>query len=59
VWSAWLATEEQRVRRTINPRTGTPPWIMPEALGSPALAEFPPKFGQLVKPEPVSKCSTT
>jgi hypothetical protein len=59
VWSAWLATDEQRVRRTINPRTGTPPWIIPEALGSPALAEFPPKFGQLVKPEPVSKCSTT
>jgi hypothetical protein len=59
VWSAWLVTDEQRVRRTINPRTGTRPWIMPEALGSPALAEFPPKFGQLVKPEPVSKCSTT
>jgi hypothetical protein len=59
VWSAWLATDEQRVRRTINPRTGTPPWIMPESLGNPTLMEFPPKFGQLVKPEPVSQCSTT
>ena len=59
VWSAWLATDEQRVRRAINPRTGTTPWIMPEALGSPELAEFPPEFGQLVQPEPVTRCSTT
>lgn len=59
VWSAWLATDEQRVRRAINPRTGTTPWIMPEELGSAELAEFPAEFGQLVKPEPVTRCSTT
>jgi hypothetical protein len=59
VWSQWLATDDQRVRRTINPRTGTTPWIMPDELGNPVLAEFPPKFGQLVQPEPVFKCSTT
>ncbi len=59
VWSAWLATDEQRVRRAINPRTGTTPWIMPEELGSAELAEFPPDFGQLVKPEALRRCSTT
>jgi hypothetical protein len=54
-WSAWLLTDEQRMRRTINPRTGTTPWIMPDELGSPTLAEFPPEFTQLVKPEPLAK----
>lgn len=54
VWSAWLATEEQRVRRAINPRTGNTPWIMPAALGSPELAEFPPQFSKLVRSEPLT-----
>lgn len=54
-WAAWLATEEQRVRRTVNPRTGEPPGIMPEEMGSSALADFPPEFGQLVLPEPLVK----
>jgi hypothetical protein len=52
-WTAWLSTDEQRVRRTVDPRTGKSPWIMPKELGSPTLAEFPPDFGQLVKPEPL------
>jgi hypothetical protein len=59
VWSAWLATDEQRVRRAINPRTGTTPWIMPEALGNPELAEFPPEFAELVQPEPLTRSSIT
>ncbi len=59
VWSTWLSTDEQRVRRTINPRTGKTPWIMPEALGSPELAEFSPEFGKLVRPEPLTPCSTS
>lgn len=54
-WTAWLATDEQRVRRTMNPRTGKPPWIMPDDLGDPTLADFPPEFGQLVRPEPLVK----
>lgn len=52
VWSAWLATEEQRLRRAINPRTGKTPWIMPEELGSAMQADFPPEFAQIVVPEP-------
>jgi hypothetical protein len=53
-WEAWLATDEQRVRRTINPRTKAPPWIMPKELGDPMLAVFPPKFAELARPEPIS-----
>jgi hypothetical protein len=59
VWTAWLAADEQRVRRAINPRTGTTPWIMPEALGSPELAEFAPEFTKLVQPEPLTGRPTT
>lgn len=59
LWRAWLTTEEQRVRRTINPRTKKPPWIMPEDLGDPVFAEFPPEFAELAKPEPTTRCSTT
>lgn len=54
VWEAWLATDEQRVRRTIDPKTGKPPWIMPEELGDPMLAEFPSEFAEIAKPEPIS-----
>lgn len=35
VWSAWLETEAQRVRKSVDPRTGKPPWIMPEELAGP------------------------
>ena len=54
VWEAWLAADEQRVRRTINPRTKMPPWIMPKELGDPVLAVFPPEFAKLAIPEPMS-----
>ncbi|QSM41553.1 hypothetical protein IN842_14265 [Mycobacteroides abscessus subsp. abscessus] len=59
VWAAWLGADEQRLRRSVDPRTGEPPWIMPEELGSTVLAEFPQGFAQLVHPEPVTKCSNT
>ena len=52
VWSAWLYTEEQRVRRTVAPKSGKTPWIMPEELNSPAIAVFPTVFADRVKPEP-------
>ena len=59
VWSVWLDTDEQRLRRTVQPRTGKTPWIMPEALNSPDLIEFPPEFGKLVQAESVVRCSTS
>lgn len=54
VWNAWLATDEQRRRRTVDPREGTTPWIMPDDMNSPDLAEFPPEFTGRVRPQPVS-----
>lgn len=54
VWRAWLATDEQRVRRTTDPRSGARPWIMPEELGQPHLAVFPPKFAARMRPEPLA-----
>lgn len=53
VWRFWLLTDEQRVRRTTNPKTGKPPGIMTAELGDPTLAVFPPGFAAMVKPEPV------
>ncbi|NKY44310.1 hypothetical protein [Nocardia cerradoensis] len=50
VWTAWLFTEEQRLRRTVNPRTGETPWIMPEDLNDPAIAIFPAEFSDRVRP---------
>ena len=52
-WAYWLATEEQRRRRVADPRSGHSPWIMPEELGNPVLAEFPAEFARRVLPQPV------
>lgn len=54
VWSGWLVTEEQRLRRTTDPRTGKSPWIMPAELADPELAEFPPALEKRLRPEPLS-----
>lgn len=56
VWSGWLVTEEQRLRRTTDPRTGTAPWIMPKELAEPEVSQFPQQFGRQVKPEPLKTC---
>lgn len=56
VWSGWLATEEQRLRRTTDPRTGASPWIMPEELAAQEVAEFPPAFAGCVRSEPLRAC---
>lgn len=52
-WSAWLATEEQRRRRAVNPRTGASPWIMPPDLASTVIADLPPAFAEQAQPEPL------
>ena len=43
-WTRWLQTDEERRRRTAHPRTGETPWIMPEAMNTPALEPFPAEF---------------
>lgn len=46
VWRAWLVTDEERRRRTIRPRSGETPWIMPDDLNQPELVEFPEDFAE-------------
>lgn len=53
-WAAWLFTDEQRHRRTMAPKTGDTPWIMPEDLNSPVIANFPEEFADRVLPEPLA-----
>jgi hypothetical protein len=55
VWTAWLYTEDQRHHRTVAPKTGATPWIMPEELNSPTLAVFPPGFADRMQPEPLTR----
>lgn len=40
-WRYWLNTDEERRRRTVQPRTNMTPWIMPEALNDPDIAPVP------------------
>lgn len=43
-WTTWLATDEERRRRTVQPATGTTPWIMPESMNAPTVPDFPEAF---------------
>lgn len=43
-WSAWLKTDEERRRRTVQPATGTTPWIMPESMNAATVSDFPEGF---------------
>jgi hypothetical protein len=52
-WVAWLATDEQRRRRAVNPRSEETTWIMPEEMSSPVIADFPPRFNERAQPEPI------
>ncbi|MCU1648299.1 MAG: hypothetical protein JWN03_8574 [Nocardia sp.] len=54
VWAAWLFTDEQRHRRTMAPKTGESPWIMPAELNSQTIAILPDEFADRVQPEPLA-----
>lgn len=41
VWTHWLSLEQERSRRTIQPKTGASPWIMPVDLSDPNISEVP------------------
>ena len=47
-WTAWLKTDEERRRRTLRPKTGKTPWIMPEHMNSAQIATFPESFAARV-----------
>lgn len=53
-WSAWLRTDDERRRRTVQPKTGHTPWIMPTELNSPTVADFPPAFEARLHRQPAT-----
>jgi hypothetical protein len=53
VWTNWLKTDEERRRRTVQPKTGKTPWIMPEELNQAEVAEFPSAFAARVQSQPL------
>lgn len=53
LWRDWLQIEEERRRRTVTPRTGETPWMMPPELNSPAVAEIPSAVSERFAPVPL------
>ncbi len=53
-WEAWLKTDDQRRQRSVEPRTGKSPWIMPLEMGEPQVSEFPVKFGERLHPQRIA-----
>jgi hypothetical protein len=52
-WSTWLRTDEERRRRTEQPKTGKTPWIMPEDMNSAAVPDFPEQFATRLHEQPL------
>jgi hypothetical protein len=52
-WSTWLKTDEERRRRTQQPKTGKTPWIMPEEMNSPTVPDFPEQFAARLHEQPL------
>ena len=52
-WTNWLVSDGERLRRTIQPRTGRTPWVMPEELNQAGLLPLPPALTDSLRPEPL------
>ncbi|MGE5295432.1 MAG: hypothetical protein ACM3VT_11445 [Solirubrobacterales bacterium] len=48
-WRVWLATDDERRKRTVQPRTGSSPWMMPIEMNSQTAPDFPPKFSDRLR----------
>lgn len=46
VWTEWLKTDDERRRRTVQPRSGKSPWIMPEDMNDQTVPDFPASFAE-------------
>lgn len=44
IWTSWLRTDDERRKRTVQPKTNASPWIMPEDMNSQTTPDFPAKF---------------
>lgn len=50
VWGSWLKTDDERRKRTVQPKTGATPWVMPEDMNEQSTPDFPPEFaGRLIE----------
>lgn len=52
IWRLWLETDKQRLQRTVQPRSGRTPWIMPDDLNHATVPDFPPMFAAQLVPQP-------
>lgn len=52
-WTTWLQTDEERRRRTIQPKTGLTPWVMPEELNEAQVPDFPERFAARIHEQPL------
>ncbi|MBC7275682.1 hypothetical protein [Nocardioides sp.] len=52
-WSNWLQTDLERRRRTVQPRTGKSPWIMPEDMSDQTSPVFPERFAAGLAEQPM------
>lgn len=48
-WSNWLATDEQRRRRTVRPQDGQTPWMMPEEMNTSQIVPIPEAMASRVE----------
>lgn len=53
VWASWLKTDEERRRRTVQPKTNITPWIMPLDMNGQTTPDFPPRFTSRVIEQPL------
>lgn len=52
-WTDWLATDDERRKRSENPRTKKAPWIMPDGMNSKVIEELPAAFIERFVPQPL------
>ena len=52
-WNTWLKTDEERRRRTEQPKTGKTPWIMPDDMNSATVPDFPQEFAARLVVQPL------
>lgn len=53
VWTNWLTTDEERRKRSENPRTKKSPWIMPAEMSSKVIEPLPATFAKAFSVQPL------
>ena len=53
-WTIWLVSDGERLCRTVQPRTGRSPWIMPAELNQPELLPLPPAMLDTLLVQPLT-----